>query len=116
VRTTKHISEEEAWELYKEYSENIEPYLLMVDIKVIPLDLAKQGVEQAKDFLSTLGNSYEEMQFRSILEGYTRMYQCLFKDRVSLEDLLIEKAYPTNVEAILEGGIRALQKKLDKAF
>ena len=112
----KHISKEEAWEVYERYRKEVYPYISAVYLRVFRADKVKKGVELAEEFLSTLGNSYEEVQLRTLIEDKIQNYRNTFKKKLSLKDILIEQAYATKAPEILEKGLRAADKLIDDAY
>ena len=71
----------------------------------------RRGVEWAKGILSTLGNGYYETHLRSVLEAYIQSYENLAKEELSLEDIMLENAYPSRIVEALEEGMEAFFEK-----
>jgi len=92
----------------KEYF-NVKTLLEEATAHIKNYDRIRTGIKLATDIISTLGSSVEETHFRTVLEAHIGMAENLFKEELSLEDLLVEECFPTSALDIL---LRAYNKVL----
>ena len=90
--------------------------LSALDLKVIHKERLAPAVDAAKDFISTLGSSHEEIQFRTLIEAKMQQYENLSVERLDLESILKEQAYVLRATDTLEGGLEAAVDHIDDAI
>ena len=106
---------EDLWELRGLFDE-VAPYLRMIFYHSPDMRRVKEGVRKAKEVIESLGRSYYETHLRTVLEAYIMTYENMNKDQLSLEDLLLEKAYPVKTVEVLEEGMAAFLDTREEAW